>query len=130
MGVTGFLEDMPAAYRALDVVVHASTRPEPFGLVIPEAMACSRLVLATRTGGAAELFEHGVHAVGMDVADVPTLASALESLLADPDRRAAIAGRARAHVVARFGRQRFAAGLAKALSRVAPHGAVSVARAQ
>ena len=130
VGVTGFLEDMPAAYRALDVVVHASTRPEPFGLVIPEAMACGRLVLATRTGGAAELFEHGVHAVGMDVADVPTLASALESLLADPDRRAAIAGRARAHIVARFGRRRFAAGLAEALSRVAPHGAPSVARAQ
>jgi len=130
VGVTGFLEDMPAAYRALDVVVHASTRPEPFGLVIPEAMACSRLVLATRTGGAAELFEHGVHAVGMDVADVPTLTSALESLLADPDRRAAIAGRARAHIIARFGRQRFAAGLAEALLRIADHGAASVAGAQ
>ena len=120
VGVTGFLDDMPAAYRALDVVVHASTRPEPFGLVIPEAMACGRLVLATRTGGAAELFEHDVHAVGLDVAQVPTMTAALRDLLADPDRRAAIASRARAHVVARFGRERFAAALGEALALVAP----------
>jgi len=130
VGATGFVADMPAVYRALDVVVHASTRPEPFGLVIPEAMACGRLVMATRTGGAAELFEHGVNAVGMDVADVPTMIATLENLLADPDRRAVIAGRARDHVVARFGRQRFAAALGDALSKIAPLGVASVARAQ
>jgi glycosyltransferase involved in cell wall biosynthesis len=116
--VTGFLDDMPAAYRALDVVVHASTRPEPFGLVITEAMACGRLVLATRTGGAAELFEHEVQAVGLDVAQVSTMTAALGGLLVDPDRRAAIASRARAHVVARFGRRRFAGGLQAALSSI------------
>lgn len=119
VGLTGFLDDMPAAYRALDVVVHASTRPEPFGLVIPEAMACGRLVLATRTGGAGELFDHDVHAVGMDVSEVPTMTAALDSLLADPERRAAIAARARPHIVARFGRQRFAAALGGAFSLVA-----------
>jgi len=130
VGATGFVADMPAVYRALDVVVHASTRPEPFGLVIPEAMACGRLVLATRTGGAAELFEHGVNAVGMDVADVPTMISTLENLLEDPDRRVAIAAQARDHAVARFGRQRFAAALGDALARIAPLGVASVARAQ
>ena len=41
---------MPAAYRALDVVVHASTRPEPFGLVIAEAMACGRALVAAPDG--------------------------------------------------------------------------------
>jgi glycosyltransferase involved in cell wall biosynthesis len=120
VGLTGFVEDMPAAYRALDVVVHASTRPEPFGLVIPEAMACGRLIVATRTGGAAELFEPGVDAVGVETADVPALSGALRALLDDPGRRAAIAGRARAHVVERFGPDRFAAALADALSIIAP----------
>jgi glycosyltransferase involved in cell wall biosynthesis len=120
VGLTGFLSDMPAAYRALDIVVHASTRPEPFGLVIPEAMACGRLVLATRSGGASELFDHDVQAVGVGVADVPSMSAALASLLADPDRRAAVAGRARAHVVARFGRQRFAVALADALAQITP----------
>ena len=119
VGVTGFVDDMPSALRALDVVVHASTRPEPFGLVIAEAMACGRLVLATRTGGAAELFEHDVHAVGLDVAEVSTMTAALRGLLADPERRAAIASRARAHIVARFGRERFAVALGEALALVA-----------
>ena len=42
VGFTGFVEDAAQAMRALDVVVHASTEPEPFGLVIAEAMACAR----------------------------------------------------------------------------------------
>ena len=41
------------AIRALDVVVHASTSPEPFGLVIAEAMACGRAVIVSDAGGAA-----------------------------------------------------------------------------
>ena len=39
---------------SLDVVVHASREPEPFGLVIAEAMACGRAVITTANGGAAE----------------------------------------------------------------------------
>jgi glycosyltransferase involved in cell wall biosynthesis len=34
-----FVADTAGVYRALDVVVHASTKPEPFGLTIAEAMA-------------------------------------------------------------------------------------------
>jgi glycosyltransferase involved in cell wall biosynthesis len=45
------------AMRALDVVVHASTDPEPFGLVVAEAMACGRAVTTSGTGGASELIE-------------------------------------------------------------------------
>src|SRR5690606_6017273 len=39
VGFTGFVDDTAPVYRALDVVVHASTAPEPFGLVIVEAQA-------------------------------------------------------------------------------------------
>ena len=48
VGFTGFVDDAAAAMRALDVVVHASTQPEPFGLVIAEAMACGRAVVVSR----------------------------------------------------------------------------------
>src|SRR5262249_15351528 len=37
VGLIDFQPDPAAVYRALDVVVHASTRPEPFGLTIVEA---------------------------------------------------------------------------------------------
>ena len=62
VGFTGFLPPAPAM-RALDVVVHASTRPEPFGLVIAEAMACGRAVITSASGGAAELVDAGEDAL-------------------------------------------------------------------
>src|SRR3984885_7689934 len=42
VGFTGYVADTAAAIRALDVLVHASTQPEPFGRVIAEGMACGR----------------------------------------------------------------------------------------
>ena len=42
VGFTGFIDDPAPAIRALDVLVHASTEPEPFGLAIAEGMACGR----------------------------------------------------------------------------------------
>ena len=50
VGFTGFVNDPAAAIRALDIVVHASTSPEPFGRVIAEAMACGKPVIMTRGG--------------------------------------------------------------------------------
>ena len=63
VGFTGFIESADRAMRALDVVVHASTSPEPFGLVIAEAMACGRALVTSATGGAAELVRPGEDAV-------------------------------------------------------------------
>ena len=42
VGFIGFQQHTADLYRALDIVVHASTEPEPFGLTIIEAMACSK----------------------------------------------------------------------------------------
>ena len=69
VGFAGHQADPAAAIRALDVVVHASTRPEPFGRVIVEGMACGRAVVAVADGGAAELFEDGVTALGCPPGD-------------------------------------------------------------
>ena len=57
VGFTGFVERPAAAIRALDIVVHASTHPEPFGLTIVEAMSCGRPVIVSNAGGAVELIE-------------------------------------------------------------------------
>jgi glycosyltransferase involved in cell wall biosynthesis len=109
---------MPAVYRALDVVVHASTRPEPFGLVSVEAMACGRAVVATPAGGSAELFTPGVHAVSAGSLGAASLADAIASLLDDGGLRRSIGVRAREHAVGRFGRERFAEGLGAAMGRI------------
>jgi glycosyltransferase involved in cell wall biosynthesis len=57
VGFTGFVDQPAAAIRALDIVVHASTQPEPFGLTIVEAMSCGRPVIVSDAGGAAELIQ-------------------------------------------------------------------------
>jgi glycosyltransferase involved in cell wall biosynthesis len=105
-GLAGFQSDTPAVYRSLDVVVHASTRPEPFGLTIIEAMACGRPVIVAAAGGAAELFTDGVNAVGVPPGDAERLADAIRSLVTDPDLRADLGRAARSHVLQHFRRSR------------------------
>ena len=63
VGFTGFVDGADEAMRALDIVVHASTEPEPFGLVIAEAMACGRAVIVSDAGGAREIFTPGIDAL-------------------------------------------------------------------
>jgi glycosyltransferase involved in cell wall biosynthesis len=109
VGFVGFQAEPAAALRALDVVVHASTRPEPFGRVIVEGMACGRAVVAIRSGGAAELFEDGVSALGCPPGDPGALADAIARLVVDGDLRGRLGAAGRAAVEARFDRAHLAA---------------------
>ncbi len=87
VGLTGFLEDTAAAMRSLDIVVHASTEPEPFGMVIIEGMACGKAVIASQAGGAAELIADGENAVPHAPGDAAGLARQIELLARDPKLR-------------------------------------------
>jgi glycosyltransferase involved in cell wall biosynthesis len=95
VGFTGFLEDTPAVMRALDVIVHASTSPEPFGMVIAEGMACGRAVIVSDDGGASELLENERTALAHSPGDAVGLAKQIERLLSDVAlrRRLGIAAR-------------------------------------
>jgi glycosyltransferase involved in cell wall biosynthesis len=84
---TGFLEDTAPLLRSLDVVVHASTEPEPFGLTIAEGMACGRAVVASMAGGVTEILVDGVNGLGHSPGNVQGLAKAMERLLCDPKLR-------------------------------------------
>jgi len=87
VGFTGVVDDASSAMRALDVVVHASTEPEPFGLVIAEAMACGRPVIVSRAGGARELAETEAELPTAPPGDAEALATEIALLAADPSRR-------------------------------------------
>ena len=56
----GQVEDMDSFYAGLDVFVLPSIQPEPFGLVILEAMEYRLPVIATNHGGPAEIITDGV----------------------------------------------------------------------
>ena len=98
--------DPESLYRALDVVVHASTRPEPFGRVIVEAMACGKAVVAVPLGGASELFTDEVSAIACPAGDAAGLAETLTRLIDEPDLRIRLGEAGRREAMERFDRAR------------------------
>jgi glycosyltransferase involved in cell wall biosynthesis len=108
VGLPGHVADVPAALRSLDIVVHASTAPEPFGMVIAEGMAAQRAVVAARSGGAAELFDDGVTAIGYPPGNAEALAASLARLIQDRAGRDALAASARRAALDRFAPGRMA----------------------
>ena len=116
---TGFVEDPASVMRALDVVVHASTDPEPFGLVIAEGLACGRPVVLSAGGGAAELVEDGRDAMTLVPGDAPALARALERLANDESLRARLGNAARSTAIRRFDPDTYARAFLEVYQRVA-----------
>lgn len=112
VGFVPFAADPTPVYRALDVVVHASTLPEPFGLTVAEAMACGRPVVVSRAGGAAELFEDDHDALGASPGDSRGIANATLRLASDPALRDRLAAGARRTAEARFDATRYGPQLA------------------
>jgi glycosyltransferase involved in cell wall biosynthesis len=99
----GACADMPAACRAADLVVSASTDPEAFGRVLVEAQAMARPVIATAHGGALETVAEGETGWLVPPGDPAALAAALERALAlDADARARMGAAGRARVLDRF----------------------------
>lgn len=111
VGFTGFLKDIPSAMRALDVVVHASVQPEPFGMVIAEGMACGKAVIAANAGGALEIFEDGIDALGHKPGDAAALADRIAQLVSDAGLRSVLGHAARKTAERRFGSDQFRIGL-------------------
>ena len=54
-----FQQNISAALSDLDVLLHTSTKPEPFGRVLIEAMAIGTPVIAANAGGPREIIQHG-----------------------------------------------------------------------
>ena len=111
VGFTGFVARPEDAMRALDIVVHASTAPEPFGLVIAEAMACSRAVIASDAGGAREIFTSGVDGLPHTPGNEESLAGRIAELARDPDERLRLGRAGRLTAERRFDRARLATDL-------------------
>lgn len=74
---TGHTDNVAAQLDRADVLVHASVIPEPFGLVVAEAMAAGVPVIAADAGGPAEVITHGVDGLLCPPGDTDALAAAL-----------------------------------------------------
>jgi glycosyltransferase involved in cell wall biosynthesis len=109
----GFQANVPEWMQAMDVVVHASDR-EPFGIVVIEAMALGKPVVAGAAGGPAEIVTDGVDGTLVAYGDAPAVARAILQYLDDAPFAARMGAAARARAAAFDGRT-FAANVIAAL---------------
>jgi glycosyltransferase involved in cell wall biosynthesis len=72
--------------NAADIVLHASTIPEPFGLVVLEGMSLGKPVIASKLGGPSEIVVPGSGLL-FDPAKPEELAALLRRMMTDPDER-------------------------------------------
>jgi glycosyltransferase involved in cell wall biosynthesis len=97
----GARADSAAVLAALDLFVLPS-RWEGFGLVLLEAMAAGRAIVATRVSAIPEVVAEGETALLVPPDDAPALAAAIGSLLQNSARRAAKGAAGHARVCAHF----------------------------
>ena len=113
----GFRTDAQALIQAGDIFVLPSLA-EPFGLVILEAMALGRPVIATDAGGPREIVEHGVTGLLVPPSDPPALAAAIRRLFTDRQATKTMGRRGQERFTARFTAARMAQDMLNLYRRV------------
>jgi glycosyltransferase involved in cell wall biosynthesis len=80
----GHRRDVPRLMKAVDVMVHPSIDPEPFGRTLVEAMLARVPVIATDAGAAPDILEGGKAGTLIPPDDAMALADAIAAVLARP----------------------------------------------
>jgi glycosyltransferase involved in cell wall biosynthesis len=103
----GFRSDVPEIMASLDIFVLPSVLPDSFPTVILEAMAAGKPVVATQSGGAAEMVDEGKTGFLIPIADVEKGAKAIERLIVDPELRDKMGKAGRNRVLTNFSLETF-----------------------
>ena len=98
---TGFLEDIPAAYAAADIIVNASSA-EGLPLTILEAMASRLPVIATDVGAVGEVIKDHKNGILLEPGDDHQLALRMIELAQSKEKRHRFAENAFQDVCSRF----------------------------
>jgi glycosyltransferase involved in cell wall biosynthesis len=104
----GFRDDVPRITAALTVSVLPSVDCDASSAALKEALACGVPVVATDIGGASEIVREGETGFVVPPRAPDRLAAAIDALLSDPARAAAMGRRGAADVRARFSPDRLA----------------------
>lgn len=115
LGQRGDVNDL---MNACDVVVMASLQPETWGLVVAEAMAAGRAVIANAEGGPLEMIEPGRTGMLVPTGDGVALAKAMHELMSDAEKRKVMGEAARRKAEEHFEKRHAASVLCAELKRV------------
>ncbi|MGD2119919.1 MAG: glycosyltransferase family 4 protein [Chromatiales bacterium] len=99
---TGHVTDMPVVYNGLDIVVSASTSPEPLGTVVIESMTLARPLIGPNHGGAAEMMQHEVTGLLFRPGDAQDLADKIQEFYESEKKRISYGQAARKHALETF----------------------------
>lgn len=83
----GLVEDMNAFYEKIDIFILPSIKPEPFGLVVLEAMSKSIPVVATNHGGPTEIIKDGINGYLVDYENISSFVNVIAKLVEDENLR-------------------------------------------
>jgi glycosyltransferase involved in cell wall biosynthesis len=105
----------------LDVLVMPTLIPEGFGLVMVEAMAMGKPVVATAHGGPLDVIRHGIDGLLVPPGNAAAMAEAIRYLLDSPRLRLAMGTAARHRAVELFSIQRQVEGLYRVYEQLVCH---------
>ncbi len=83
--MTGYRWDTPNVYAACDMIVIASLHTEASPIVLREAFASGRPVIATKVGDIPEIVRHRENGLLIEPGDTQALAAAIMEFISDPE---------------------------------------------
>jgi phosphatidylinositol alpha-mannosyltransferase len=93
-GYTNY-SDLPRYYKAADIVCFPATGRESFGIVLLEAMAVGKPIIASHIDGYASILTHGTEGLAVPPKNVKKLAEAITTLITDEQLRQQMGSRGR-----------------------------------
>jgi glycosyltransferase involved in cell wall biosynthesis len=85
--MTGYQKNVADHVNSFDIFVHTSVEPEPFGIVIIEALALKKPVIVSNIGAPQEIIEDKNSGLLFDITSVDDLVEKLDSLIQDAELR-------------------------------------------
>jgi len=103
----GFRKDVSEIHSALDIYVHPSIWPEPFGLVVAEAMSSGKPVVANNLGGVKEMIVNGQTGFLVNPNDRTQMVEAILKLVRDRELRESMGQAGRKRIIEKFSKEDF-----------------------
>jgi glycosyltransferase involved in cell wall biosynthesis len=124
----GFRRDIPRLMRMMDLIVHASTAPEPFGRVLVEAMLAGTPLIASKAGGALEIVQDRISGRLVAPDDAAGLRIAIAETLASPAAASGMVANAYRVAVTKFSTEVMIDGIRREIALALPAAASAATR--